>query len=194
MFRSFCCDLNKIWSFCGNSNEIWNFRGDCFFSFFFLTSICCTVRSKNVKSLLTGITLFGPWHPIEVPKPPFSFTTTSLFNIARISSLFVGSCRLLYSLTAPSGSFSIRFQSTDGPSSAKNRPKRDAKLFISSLNPSFFSSGAVWIKLSNSHSSWRNASRFVTSWNSLASLGTRECVRFWGRKKKLINKTFFLTF
>lgn len=132
------------------------------------------------------MTLLGPWQPIDVPSPPFNLTTTSLFNIALIWSLFDGMERLSYCLTASSGSFCILFHSTDGPSSAKNRPNNEAKLFISSLNESFFSSGAVVIKLSNSRSSWNSASRLVTSWNSLASLGTRECVRFCRVKKMTI--------
>lgn len=132
------------------------------------------------------MTLFGPWQPIDVPNPPFSLTTTSLFNISRIWSLLDGAWRLLYCLTASSGNFSIRFQSTDGPSSCRNLPNKDEKLFISSLNVSFLSSGAVWIKLSSSRCSWRRASRLVVSWNSLASLGTRECVRFCWRRKKIV--------
>ncbi len=45
-----------------------------------LTSICCTVRSRKVFSLRTLIKLLGPLHPMLVPRPPFSFTTTSLFR------------------------------------------------------------------------------------------------------------------
>lgn len=51
----------------------------------FLT--CCTVKSRKVRSFLTAITDLGPLQPIEVPRPPFSLTTTSLWSICRISSL-----------------------------------------------------------------------------------------------------------
>jgi len=59
-----------------------------------LTSICCTVRSRNVRSLRTGMTDFGPWQPMEVPRPPLSFTTTSLSNIMWIWSVD-GCCSVL---------------------------------------------------------------------------------------------------
>lgn len=45
------------------------------------TSNCLIVRSKNVKSSRTVIELFGPKHPIDVPKPPFNFTTINLFKL-----------------------------------------------------------------------------------------------------------------
>lgn len=43
--------------------------------------------------------LFGPLQPIEVPRPPFSFTTTSLFRIDVRSFMELGSVRSLYDLT-----------------------------------------------------------------------------------------------
>lgn len=46
------------------------------------TSICCTVRSRKVFSLRTLIRLLGPLQPILVPRPPFSFTTTSLLRLS----------------------------------------------------------------------------------------------------------------
>ena len=49
-------------------------------SMLLLTSICWTVRSRKVFSFLTPIRLFGPLQPMLVPKPPLSFTTTSLFS------------------------------------------------------------------------------------------------------------------
>lgn len=68
-----------------------SYKGFCFLSdpssplSSLLTSICCTVRSRKVRSERTGMMDLGPLHPIEVPSPPFSFTTTSLFRRARIS-------------------------------------------------------------------------------------------------------------
>lgn len=53
-----------------------------------VTSICCTVRSRNVSPLRTAITDFGPWHPILVPKPPFNFITINLLRNAFTSSPF----------------------------------------------------------------------------------------------------------
>ena len=46
------------------------------------TSICITVRSRKFLSSLTEMRLFGPTQPIVVPKPPFSFKTTSLSRSA----------------------------------------------------------------------------------------------------------------
>ena len=43
-----------------------------------LTSICCTLRSRKLASFRTDMRLLGPTHPMEVPRPPFSFSTTSL--------------------------------------------------------------------------------------------------------------------
>mmetsp|Transcript_27443 Transcript_27443/g.68889 ORF Transcript_27443/g.68889 Transcript_27443/m.68889 type:complete len:338 (-) Transcript_27443:215-1228(-) len=40
-------------------------------------SICCTMRSRNVVSPLTSMTLFGPVQPMLVPSPPLSLTTAS---------------------------------------------------------------------------------------------------------------------
>ena len=42
------------------------------------TSICCMVRSRKVASFRTEMRLLGPTHPMLVPSPPFSFSTTSL--------------------------------------------------------------------------------------------------------------------
>lgn len=60
------------------------------------------LRSRKVASLRTEIKLFGPTHPMLVPRPPFSFNTTSLSR----SDLAVFSGTggmLLYGRTAPSG-------------------------------------------------------------------------------------------
>ena len=38
------------------------------------TSICCTVRSRNVRSLRTLMADLGPVQPMLVPRPPFSLT------------------------------------------------------------------------------------------------------------------------
>lgn len=50
------------------------------------TSICWTVRSRKVFSLRTLIRLLGPLQPMLVPRPPFSFTTTSLFRLSAMLS------------------------------------------------------------------------------------------------------------
>mgnify|MGYP001794874758 CR=1 FL=1 len=49
-------------------------------------------RSRNVRSLLTDIALFGPEQPIVVPSPPLSLMTTSLF---KMSLKLVGSTFLI---------------------------------------------------------------------------------------------------
>lgn len=51
-----------------------------------LTSICWTVRSRKVFSLRTLMRLLGPLQPMLVPRPPFSFTTTSLFRLSAMLS------------------------------------------------------------------------------------------------------------
>lgn len=50
------------------------------------TSICWTVRSRKVFSLRTLMRLLGPLQPMLVPRPPFSFTTTSLFRLSAMLS------------------------------------------------------------------------------------------------------------
>ena len=44
-------------------------------------SICWTVKSRKVRSFLTTIVDLGPLQPMEVPRPPFSLTTTSWSSI-----------------------------------------------------------------------------------------------------------------
>ena len=46
-----------------------------------LTSICWTVKSRKVSSLRTEINDLVPVHPMLVPRPPFSFRTTSLLSM-----------------------------------------------------------------------------------------------------------------
>ena len=48
----------------------------------YLKFTCWTVRSRKVRSFLTGMTDLGPLQPIEVPRPPLSLTTTSWSNIS----------------------------------------------------------------------------------------------------------------
>ena len=52
-----------------------------------VTSICCTVRSRKVRSLRTGMTDLGPWQPIEVPRPPLSLMTTNLSSMLLMDSV-----------------------------------------------------------------------------------------------------------
>ena len=61
-------------------------------SYFLLrNSICWTVRSRKVRSFLTGMTDFGPLQPMLVPRPPFSLITTSFSSILLMLSLSSGS-------------------------------------------------------------------------------------------------------
>ena len=53
-------------------------------------SICWTVRSRKVRSDLTGITDLGPLQPIEVPRPPLSLMTTNWSNISLMVVLVSG--------------------------------------------------------------------------------------------------------
>ena len=62
------------------------------------TSSCWMVKSRNVRSLRTEMTLFGPWQPILVPRPPLSLTTINLFKISLGSSIF-SSSNLSYGIT-----------------------------------------------------------------------------------------------
>lgn len=66
-----------------------------------LTSICWTVRSRKVRSLRTLMMLLGPLHPMLVPRPPFSLTTTSLLSSA-LMAFVSGDCSSLYVLTCQS--------------------------------------------------------------------------------------------
>lgn len=50
------------------------------------TSICRTVRSRKVFSFRTLMRLLGPLQPMLVPRPPLSFTTTSLFRLSAMLS------------------------------------------------------------------------------------------------------------
>ena len=70
-----------------------------------LTSICLTVRSRNVASFLTEMRLLGPTQPMLVPRPPFSFSTTSLSSNARADSLEMAGAGLMdaYDLTCGEG-------------------------------------------------------------------------------------------
>lgn len=66
------------------------------------TSICWTVRSRKVSSDLTGMMDLGPWQPMEVPRPPLSFTTTSLFRSSLVR-FFSGCVSSLYLITCSRG-------------------------------------------------------------------------------------------
>ena len=52
------------------------------------------MRSRKVRSFLTGMTDLGPLQPIDVPRPPFNLTTTSLSSMAFALALS-GAVRLL---------------------------------------------------------------------------------------------------
>jgi len=51
-----------------------------------ITSICWTVKSRNVSWLRTEITDLGPLQPMLVPRPPFNLSTTSLFSMSPMVS------------------------------------------------------------------------------------------------------------
>ena len=82
--------LMILWVSSSVLKEFISTRGTSTSYFLLRCSICWTVKSRNVKSDLTGITDLGPLQPIEVPRPPFSFTTTNLFSIDLISSSDAG--------------------------------------------------------------------------------------------------------
>ena len=64
-------------------------------SYFLLrNSICWTVRSRKVRSFLTGMTDLGPLQPMLVPSPPLSLMTTSWSSIPLMAELEVGWERL----------------------------------------------------------------------------------------------------
>ena len=58
-------------------------RGTLVAYFLLRYSICCTVRSRKVRSDRTGMTDLGPLQPMEVPRPPLSLTTISWSSICR---------------------------------------------------------------------------------------------------------------
>ena len=59
----------------------------------FRCSICCTARSRNVRSSLMGMVDLGPLHPMLVPRPPLSLTTTSLVRRSETASGVSGEAR-----------------------------------------------------------------------------------------------------
>ena len=49
-----------------------------------------TVMSRNVEAPRTGMALFGPCRPIELPSPPFSFTMATLRSSSTCSGSSAG--------------------------------------------------------------------------------------------------------
>ncbi len=92
----FCRRVGNSWCWASESFS-WSDLSSC--SVKKRTSICCTVRSRNVSSFLTEMTDFGPVQPILVPRPPFSFSTTSLLRPFCIAC-FVKSASVVNSLYA----------------------------------------------------------------------------------------------
>jgi len=84
---------------------------------------------------------------------------------------------ILLWLTAFSGSFSMRSQSTDGPSSCKKRWNSCANPSRSFFTDDRLASGTVPSNLSSSCCSWICASRFVSSLNSREPDGALWCPR-----------------
>ena len=84
---------------------------------------------------------------------------------------------ILLWLTAFSGSFSMRSQSTDGPSSCKKRSNSCANPSRSFLTVGCLASGTVPSSLFSSCCSWICASRFVSSLNSREPDGALWCPR-----------------
>lgn len=84
---------------------------------------------------------------------------------------------ILLWLTAFAGSFSMRSQSTDGPSSCKKRWNSCANPSRSFFTHVRLASGTVPSNLSSSCCSWICASRFVSSLNSREPDGALWCPR-----------------
>ena len=57
------------------------------------------VRSRNVSELRTQMRDLGPVQPMLVPRPPFSFSTTSLLSMFLMTSGAVSVVRSLYGFT-----------------------------------------------------------------------------------------------
>jgi hypothetical protein len=89
---------------------------------------------------------------------------------------------ILLWLTAFSGSFSMRSQSTDGPSSCKKRWNSCANPSRSFFTDGCLASGTVPSNLSSSCCSWICASRFVSSLNSREPDGALWCPRTCNNK------------
>ncbi|KAE9529670.1 hypothetical protein AGLY_011766 [Aphis glycines] len=106
---------------------------------------CC--KKIKVRSFLTCITDFGPRHPMDVPRPPLSLTTTSI-HLQHQQAIF---------------------------QSCPNQLMGQILLENVEIN-SFLSSGVVASKEAISFSSCTNESRWVTSLNSFKSVleGTRD--------------------